>query len=57
MTDFPESHRDLLDAQFASLATVRGDGFPQVTELWFLFDAGELRLSLNASRLKTSYLR
>lgn len=56
MTTFPESHRDLLDAQFASLATVGGDGIPQVTELWFLHDDGELKLSLNTSRLKTRNL-
>ncbi len=57
MTNFPESHRDLLEAQFASLATIGRDGFPQVTETWFLFDEGELRLSLNESRLKTRNLR
>lgn len=57
MTDFPESHRDLLDAQVASLATIRPDGFPQVTELWFLYDEAELKLSLNTSRQKTRNLR
>jgi PPOX class probable F420-dependent enzyme len=57
MTLFPESHRDLLDAQFASLATVGRDGFPQVTEIWFLHDDGELKLSLNTARLKTRNLR
>ena len=57
MTDFPESHRDLLDAQVASLATVGRNGFPQVTEIWFLHDDGELKLSLNTSRLKTRNLQ
>jgi PPOX class probable F420-dependent enzyme len=56
MTTFPETHADLLDVPFASLATVRGDGFPQVTEVWFLHDEGELKLSLNRSRLKTRNL-
>ena len=56
MTDFPESHRDLLGAQVASLATIRHDGFPHVTEVWFLHDEEELRLSLNTSRLKTRNL-
>jgi PPOX class probable F420-dependent enzyme len=56
MTLFPESHRDLLDAQFASLATIGRDGFPQVTEIWFLHDDGELKLSLNTARLKTRNL-
>ena len=57
MTDFPESHRDLLDAQVATLATVGADGLPQLTEVWFLHDGGEIRLSLNDSRQKTRNLR
>ncbi len=56
MTTFPDSHRDLLDGQVASLATIGGDGFPQITEVWFLHDGDELRLSLNNSRLKTRNL-
>jgi PPOX class probable F420-dependent enzyme len=57
MTIFPASHRDLLDVPVAALATVRRDGFPQITEVWFLHDDGELRLSLNSSRRKTHNLR
>lgn len=57
MASFPESHRDLLDAPVASLATIGGNGFPHVTEVWFLHDEGELKLSLNTSRLKTRNLR
>ncbi len=57
MTDFPATHRDLLETQFASLATIGRDGFPQVTEIWFLHDDGELKLSLNDSRLKTRNLK
>jgi PPOX class probable F420-dependent enzyme len=57
MTTFPESHQDLLDAQVASLATIGRDGFPQVTEIWFLYDGGELKLSLNDSRVKTRNLQ
>ena len=56
MTTFPDTHHDLLDGQWASLATIRGDGFPQVTEVWFLHDEGELKLSLNNARLKTRNL-
>lgn len=56
MTTFPESHRDLLDAQVATLATIGEDGLPQLTEIWFLVDEGELRLSLNTSRRKTRNL-
>ena len=57
MTDFPETHRDLLDAQVASLATVGRDGFPQVTAIWFLYDEGEIKLSLNTARVKTRNLQ
>ena len=57
MTDFPATHRDLLDGQVASLATLGRNGFPQMTEIWFLHDDGEIKLSLNTSRLKTRNLR
>lgn len=57
MTTFPESHRDLLDAQVASLATIGRNGYPQVTEVWFLHDESELKLSLNTARLKTRNLQ
>jgi len=56
MTAFPDSHRDLLDAQVATLATIDRDGLPQLTEVWFLHDEGEIRLSLNTSRRKTRNL-
>jgi hypothetical protein len=57
MTTFPDSHRDLLEAQFATLATVDGNGLPQQTEVWFLHDDGEVRISLNTSRAKTKNLQ
>src|SRR2546423_6671631 len=57
MTTFPESHRDLLDAEFATLGTIDDSGAPQLTEIWFLHADGELRLSLNTSRAKTRHLR
>ena|SRR5689334_23437390 len=57
MTDFPESHRDLLDAEVATLATTGADGYPQLSEVWFLHDGGELKTSLNDSRLKTKNLQ
>jgi hypothetical protein len=58
MTTFPESHRDLLDATVASLATIGADEFPQLTEVWFLLDDdGELKISLNTARVKTRNLR
>ena len=57
MTNFPDSHRDLLGAQVATLATIGGNGFPQLTEVWFLYDDDELKTSLNSSRLKTRNLQ
>ena len=57
MTDFPASHRDLLEGQVASLATIGRNGFPQVTEIWFLHDDGEIKLSLNTARMKTRNLQ
>ncbi len=56
-TEFPDSHRDLLDARFATLATIGKNGGPQLTEVWFLFEDGEAKVSLNETRLKTRNLR
>ena len=56
MATFPDSHGDLLEGQVASLATIDGNGFPQLTEVWFLHEDGELKLSLNTSRMKTRNL-
>ncbi|HET8528702.1 MAG TPA: PPOX class F420-dependent oxidoreductase [Gaiellaceae bacterium] len=56
-TSVPDSHRDLLDAQFATLATLASDGSPQLTEVWFLRDGDEVKLSLNTSRAKTKNLQ
>jgi len=57
MTDFPDSHRDLLDAEVATFATIDSGGFPQLSEVWFLHDDGEVKLSLNTARLKTRNLQ
>jgi PPOX class probable F420-dependent enzyme len=55
--DVPESHRDLLESQVATLGTIGHDGLPQLTEVWFVHDDGELKISLNSSRAKTKNLR
>jgi PPOX class probable F420-dependent enzyme len=57
MTTFPESHRDLLNAPVAVLATNGQDGYPQVTALWFLFDEGTIKLSLNTTRQKVKNIQ
>ena len=56
MATVPESHRDLLDAPVATLATVGADGRPQVSAVWFLADDDQVRVSLNTSRQKTKNL-
>src|ERR1700735_1033260 len=56
MTTFPDSHQDFLDMPVASLTTIGADGFPQSTLVWFLHDDGEIKISLNATRLKTKNL-
>ena len=56
MPDIPASHRDLLDGQFATLATIGPDGRPQLSEVWFLAEDDTIGLSLNTSRQKTKNL-
>ena len=57
MPEIPSSHRDLLDAQVATLATIGSDGRPQLSEMWFLADGDAVMLSLNTSRQKMKNLR
>lgn len=56
MPAIPASHRDLLDGQFATLATVGPDGRPQLSEIWFLAEDDVIGLSLNTTRQKTKNL-
>lgn len=56
MPEIPASHRDLLDGQFATLATVGKDGRPQLSEVWFLAEGDTVGLSLNTSRQKIKNL-
>lgn len=57
MATFPESHQDLLEADVAMLATNGPDGYPQVTALWFLFEDGTIKISLNTNRQKVKNLQ
>ena len=52
----PATHRDLLQADVATLGTAGGDGRPQLSEVWFLATEDTIRLSLNTSRQKTKNL-
>lgn len=55
-TTIPDSHMYLLETQVATLATIGADGFPQMTAVWFLYEDGKIKISLNDSRLKTKNL-
>jgi PPOX class probable F420-dependent enzyme len=57
VTTIPASHRDLLDAQVGTLATVGDDERPQLSEVWFLADGDTVRISLNSSRRKVHNLQ
>jgi PPOX class probable F420-dependent enzyme len=57
MPEIPAPFRDLLDARVATLATAGADGWPQLSEIWFLAEGDTIRLSLNTSRQKTKNLR
>jgi PPOX class probable F420-dependent enzyme len=57
MPEIPASHRDLLEGQFATLATVGQDGRPQLSEIWFLAEGDTVVTSLSTSRQKTRNLR
>jgi PPOX class probable F420-dependent enzyme len=56
MSVIPDSHRDLLSAQVATLATIGTDGRPQLSEVWFLAEGDTVSISLNSTRQKTKNL-
>ena len=56
MPDIPDSHRDLLEADTAVLATIGADGRPQLSAVWFLADDDQIKLSLHKSRQKVKNL-
>lgn len=56
MPEIPASHRDLLDALWATLATIDGHGRPQLSQVAFLAEDGAVGISLNTSRAKTGHL-
>lgn len=53
MVQIPETHEDILEkSQIVTLGTIGPNGEPQVTALWFHFEDGTLRLSINNNRQK-----
>lgn len=57
MTTIPASHRDLLDAQVATLGTLGADRRPQLSEVWFLAEDDIVRLSFNTTRHKVKNMQ
>jgi PPOX class probable F420-dependent enzyme len=56
-TTVPDSHRDLLErATFAHLSTVRPDGSPQSSVMWFDWDGAKLRFTHTKTRQKFANL-
>lgn len=54
----PEAFRDILDKRgFAQLATLMQDGGPQVTPVWFDYDADHIRINSAKGRLKDRNMR
>jgi PPOX class probable F420-dependent enzyme len=51
--EVPATHQDLLDRPlFAHLATVRPDGSPQSSVMWFAWDGTQVRFSHTRTRQK-----
>lgn len=57
MDGIPESHQALLDAPFATLATVGPTGRPQLSTVCFLVEGDTVLLSVNETRQKLINLR
>lgn len=57
-TRVPGSHVDLLERPvFAHLATIRPDGAPQSSVMWFAWDGSRLRLTHTKTRQKFANLQ
>ena len=48
----PDSHRDLLEGDVLTLATIGEDGYPQLSEVWFVTVDDQIAMSLNTRRQK-----
>ena len=46
----PDSHRDLLEGDVLTLATAGEDGYPQLSEVWFVVEDDQIAMSLNTRR-------
>lgn len=57
MSEVPASHADLLERPlFAHLATIRPDGAPQSSVMWFAWDGSRIRMTHTSKRQKFANL-
>jgi len=58
MAAIPDTYKDLFQKKaFAHLATIGGDGTPQVTPVWCDFDGTHIRFNTARGRVKDKNLR
>ena len=59
MTQVPENFRDLLEGKkaFANVATVKADGSPQVTPVWFDTAGDKIRVNSAKGRVKARTMK
>ncbi len=59
MTQVPENFRDLLEGKkaFANVATVKADGSPQVTPVWFDTAGDKIRVNTAKGRVKARTMK
>lgn len=59
MTKVPDNFRDLLDSKkaFANVATVKADGSPQVTPVWFDTTGDKIRVNTAKGRVKARTMK
>ncbi len=59
MAAIPDNFRDLLEQKkaFANVATVKTDGSPQVTPVWFDYSGGHIRVNTAKGRVKARTMK
>lgn len=58
MSIVPATHEDLLVSnQIVILGTVGPNGAPQLTALWFVYEDGQIKMSINDARQKLKNLK
>jgi PPOX class probable F420-dependent enzyme len=58
MAGIPDKYKDILSKKaFANIATVSGDGTPQVTPVWVDYDGTHIRFNTAKGRVKDRNLR